>query len=155
MGGDCLNNGCVPSKSFLKSCSIAHQIKTASEYGIKVKGEIEIDFGAIKSSLYYSSYLILSIKSSYHTANVLFEKYAYFIQISGYWLMKIEFASFSISSVIFNEPFRPASKSSNVYLIVSVRMFILSHSYRHTTTNGDLSFAFVLRSIIPKKGGRI
>jgi hypothetical protein len=116
---------------------------------------IQIDFGAIKSSLYYSSCLILSIKSSYHIANVLFEKYAYFIQISGYWLMKIEFASFSISSVIFNEPFRPASKSSNVYLIVSVRMFILSHSYRHTTTNGDLSFAFVLRSIILKKGGRI
>ena len=44
MGGDCLNNGCIPSKSFLKSCSVAHQIKTASKYGIKVKGEIEIDF---------------------------------------------------------------------------------------------------------------
>ncbi len=51
MGGDCLNNGCIPSKSFLKSCSVAHQIKTASKYGIKVKGEIEIDFEAIMSRM--------------------------------------------------------------------------------------------------------
>ncbi len=34
MGGDCLNYGCVPSKTFLKCCKTAKSIKTANEYGI-------------------------------------------------------------------------------------------------------------------------
>ncbi len=34
MGGVCLNYGCVPSKTFLKSCHTAHLIKKASSYGI-------------------------------------------------------------------------------------------------------------------------
>ncbi len=34
MGGDCLNYGCVPSKTFLKSAHLAHKMKTATEYGI-------------------------------------------------------------------------------------------------------------------------
>lgn len=34
MGGDCLNAGCVPSKSFLRSAHLAADIKSAREYGI-------------------------------------------------------------------------------------------------------------------------
>src|SRR6185295_9203672 len=34
MGGDCLNYGCVPSKAFIKTATLMHQMKTASEYGI-------------------------------------------------------------------------------------------------------------------------
>ena len=33
-GGDCLVTGCVPSKAFLKSCNVAHTVKTASNFGI-------------------------------------------------------------------------------------------------------------------------
>ncbi len=36
MGGDCLNYGCVPSKTFLKSCRIMKNIKKAEHYGIAV-----------------------------------------------------------------------------------------------------------------------
>ncbi len=35
MGGDCLNYGCVPSKTFLKSAHLAKQIKSSQAYGIK------------------------------------------------------------------------------------------------------------------------
>lgn len=35
MGGDCLNTGCVPSKAIIKSASIVHNVKKASEYGLK------------------------------------------------------------------------------------------------------------------------
>ncbi len=38
MGGDCLNYGCVPSKSFLKSAHLMKHIKNAQEYGIKIEG---------------------------------------------------------------------------------------------------------------------
>ncbi len=44
MGGDCLNYGCVPSKTFLKSCRIAKSIKKADHYGITVaKPEISLE----------------------------------------------------------------------------------------------------------------
>ena len=34
MGGDCLNAGCVPSKTFLKSAHIAKSIQEAQKYGL-------------------------------------------------------------------------------------------------------------------------
>jgi pyruvate/2-oxoglutarate dehydrogenase complex dihydrolipoamide dehydrogenase (E3) component len=46
-GGDCLVTGCVPSKAFIKSASVAHTVRTAEKFGIKVNGDIEVDFPAI------------------------------------------------------------------------------------------------------------
>lgn len=43
MGGDCLNNGCVPSKAFLKCANVAHAARTAEKYGVKI-GQVEVDF---------------------------------------------------------------------------------------------------------------
>ena len=34
MGGDCLNYGCVPSKTLIKSAKVAHQINHAHHYGL-------------------------------------------------------------------------------------------------------------------------
>jgi pyruvate/2-oxoglutarate dehydrogenase complex dihydrolipoamide dehydrogenase (E3) component len=34
MGGDCLNTGCVPSKTFLSSARVAHTLRTADRFGI-------------------------------------------------------------------------------------------------------------------------
>lgn len=46
MGGDCLNTGCVPSKAIIKSAKVAHQINTASKYGIS-SGPANVDFPAV------------------------------------------------------------------------------------------------------------
>ncbi len=35
MGGDCLNYGCVPSKTFLKSAHLIHQMRKSHNYGVK------------------------------------------------------------------------------------------------------------------------
>jgi pyruvate/2-oxoglutarate dehydrogenase complex dihydrolipoamide dehydrogenase (E3) component len=35
MGGDCLNTGCVPSKSFLRAAHLAAEIREADTYGLK------------------------------------------------------------------------------------------------------------------------
>lgn len=35
MGGDCLNTGCVPSKTLIKSANTFHQIKNSAQYGIE------------------------------------------------------------------------------------------------------------------------
>lgn len=46
MGGDCLNFGCVPSKSLISAARQIAAIKEASDTGIHV-GEVEIDFPKI------------------------------------------------------------------------------------------------------------
>jgi pyruvate/2-oxoglutarate dehydrogenase complex dihydrolipoamide dehydrogenase (E3) component len=43
LGGDCLNTGCVPSKAFLKCANVAHNARTAEQFGVKV-GQVEVDF---------------------------------------------------------------------------------------------------------------
>jgi len=41
MGGDCLNTGCIPSKSLIRSGRIASYLKRGSEYGLEnVSGEV-------------------------------------------------------------------------------------------------------------------
>ena len=46
MGGDCLNVGCVPSKTIIRSSRAIGEIWGCQELGIKVDG-VEIDFGAV------------------------------------------------------------------------------------------------------------
>ena len=43
MGGDCLNTGCIPSKSLIASAKLLHQIKHSEQWGIK-KASAEFDF---------------------------------------------------------------------------------------------------------------
>ena len=44
MGGDCLNTGCVPSKSLLASAKIAQAIRGAARFGITVRKAPIADF---------------------------------------------------------------------------------------------------------------
>ena len=46
LGGDCLWTGCVPSKALLKSAKIAHYVKEAEKYGIRVK-DSQVDFAGV------------------------------------------------------------------------------------------------------------
>jgi dihydrolipoamide dehydrogenase len=47
LGGVCLNWGCIPTKSLLKSAQVFEYLKHASDYGISVSGEIKPDFAAM------------------------------------------------------------------------------------------------------------
>ena len=51
IGGDCLVNGCVPSKAFLKACNVAHAVKNSQNYGISFGGEISIDFAKLMGTM--------------------------------------------------------------------------------------------------------
>lgn len=46
MGGDCLNTGCIPSKTLLKSAKVAHQVTDAARFGVKAPSP-EIDFPVV------------------------------------------------------------------------------------------------------------
>lgn len=47
LGGDCLNVGCVPSKALIRSAHAAADVRDARQYGVRVQGEVDIDFGAV------------------------------------------------------------------------------------------------------------
>ncbi len=47
LGGVCLNWGCIPTKSLLKSAAVFEYIQHAEEYGIKIEGETKADFEAM------------------------------------------------------------------------------------------------------------
>lgn len=46
MGGDCLNTGCVPSKTLIRSAKIAHYQATAQRYGVRSVAP-EVDFRSV------------------------------------------------------------------------------------------------------------
>ncbi len=47
LGGICLNWGCIPTKSLLKSAQVFEYLTHATDYGITIAGEARPDFGAI------------------------------------------------------------------------------------------------------------
>ncbi len=47
MGGDCLNVGCVPSKSIIRSGRAAFDARAGAEFGVHIDGTVRIDFAAV------------------------------------------------------------------------------------------------------------
>jgi len=51
MGGDCLNTGCVPSKALISAAHRAHDLRTASEFGMASVGPV-VDFRAVHDAVH-------------------------------------------------------------------------------------------------------
>jgi len=47
LGGDCLNTGCVPSKSLIRTARLYGEMRTAGHYGAQRPTDIPVDFPAI------------------------------------------------------------------------------------------------------------
>ena len=50
LGGDCLNVGCVPSKTLIRAAQLAHTVKNSEALaatGISITGKVDIDFSKI------------------------------------------------------------------------------------------------------------
>ncbi|MGQ0712159.1 MAG: dihydrolipoyl dehydrogenase family protein [Gemmatimonadaceae bacterium] len=50
LGGECLWNGCVPSKALIAAARAAHGARTADRFGVGV-GELTVDFGRVMQSV--------------------------------------------------------------------------------------------------------
>lgn len=51
LGGICLNWGCIPTKSLLKSAQVFEYVAHAADYGVAIEGEVKADFeGMVKRS---------------------------------------------------------------------------------------------------------
>jgi len=51
LGGDCLNVGCVPSKALIRASRACAQVRNAAAFGIRIKGDVDYDFGAAMARL--------------------------------------------------------------------------------------------------------
>ncbi len=51
MGGDCLNVGCVPSKTLIRSGRAAADIRSAGRFGVRAAGGVEADFAAVMARM--------------------------------------------------------------------------------------------------------
>jgi len=47
LGGDCLNNGCVPSKTIISSSRYSEEVKEAPGHGVRVPCGSDVDFPAV------------------------------------------------------------------------------------------------------------
>src|SRR5262245_22860971 len=47
MGGTCVNNGCIPTKTMVASARAAHVARTAAKYGVNT-GPVSVDYAVIK-----------------------------------------------------------------------------------------------------------
>ena len=47
MGGDCLNTGCVPSKTIIRTSRLFAEMRTAEHYGARCPGDIRVDFACV------------------------------------------------------------------------------------------------------------
>ncbi|GAK58108.1 dihydrolipoyl dehydrogenase [Candidatus Vecturithrix granuli] len=47
LGGTCLNWGCIPTKTLLKTAKVIHTIRDAEKFGVRVNGEMSFDFDSI------------------------------------------------------------------------------------------------------------
>jgi dihydrolipoamide dehydrogenase len=47
LGGVCLNVGCIPSKALITAGGLKRRIEGAAAMGLKLKGEVEVDVGAL------------------------------------------------------------------------------------------------------------
>ena len=48
MGGTCVNNGCIPTKTMVASARAAHVARTAAPFGVTT-GPVSVDYGVVKA----------------------------------------------------------------------------------------------------------
>lgn len=49
MGGTCVNNGCMPTKTMVASAKVAQMARRGAEYGVSVGGQVTVDMKAVKA----------------------------------------------------------------------------------------------------------
>jgi pyruvate/2-oxoglutarate dehydrogenase complex dihydrolipoamide dehydrogenase (E3) component len=49
LGGTCVNDGCIPTKTLIASARVAHMARRAAEYGVSIGGPVAVDMAAVKA----------------------------------------------------------------------------------------------------------
>lgn len=49
LGGTCVNDGCIPTKTLVASARAAHMARRAADYGVVLGGDVKVDMQAVKA----------------------------------------------------------------------------------------------------------
>ncbi len=49
LGGTCVNDGCIPTKTLIASARTAYLARRAADYGVQISGDIRVDMKAVKA----------------------------------------------------------------------------------------------------------
>jgi len=49
LGGTCVNDGCIPTKTLVASARAAHVARRAADYGVRVAGDVAVDMRSVKA----------------------------------------------------------------------------------------------------------
>lgn len=49
LGGTCVNDGCIPTKTLVASARAAHVVRHAADFGVNVAGDFKVDMRAVKA----------------------------------------------------------------------------------------------------------
>jgi len=49
LGGTCVNDGCIPTKTLVASARAAHVARRAAQYGVTIAGPVRVDMAAVKA----------------------------------------------------------------------------------------------------------
>jgi pyruvate/2-oxoglutarate dehydrogenase complex dihydrolipoamide dehydrogenase (E3) component len=49
LGGTCVNNGCIPTKTMVASAKAAHVARRAADYGVVLDGSVSVDMKVVKA----------------------------------------------------------------------------------------------------------
>jgi pyruvate/2-oxoglutarate dehydrogenase complex dihydrolipoamide dehydrogenase (E3) component len=49
LGGTCVNDGCIPTKTLVASARAAHVARSAAEFGVNIGGPVSVDMKAVKA----------------------------------------------------------------------------------------------------------
>src|SRR5262245_46860825 len=49
LGGTCVNNGCIPTKTLVASARAAQVARRADEWGVRLDGGVRVDMAAVKA----------------------------------------------------------------------------------------------------------
>ena len=49
LGGTCVNDGCIPTKTLVASARAAHVARRAGDWGVRIEGSVNVDMKAVKA----------------------------------------------------------------------------------------------------------
>src|SRR4051794_8314128 len=49
LGGTCVNDGCIPTKTLVASARAAHVARRAADFGVRIEGRVSVDMAAVKA----------------------------------------------------------------------------------------------------------
>ncbi len=65
LGGDCLYYGCVPSKALIKTARVAHEVRTAARFGLRLSKE-SVDLGDVNGRVQFAIQQVGELDSEEH-----------------------------------------------------------------------------------------